>query len=941
MRNLLNPRWLLIINTLPIVVLFVLFFGQFNIIKTLLDDNSIRLWKIFGLALGVLGLLNFAYTVYAIFKKQNVSVWYAMLALLCYIPFMYLYGYHFDKIIPFSIPQWMVSRSFFLYVGTFLMPTLTYALFVLVVQVTSADKTYKAWVNFLIAIGIPVGAYLFAQIILPLWQKFDIRLGEHAFLILMIVAILVFLFFLIRGVFILVSHTSETWQKYQLAWKIPIAIVLPLLGLLINNGLFFNDFGKSGVGIFGDFNDPWFYILAVVNGIFICLPNLDNKFYRLFLWIARSVSLAYTLYFFLVFLPFLPLSIIAILLFAVGFLMLTPLVLFVVHVNELSKDFSYLKTMFSKQLLVGVSVLGFLLIPASITATYLQDKSVLHETLSYVYSPDYSKSYGLDKKSLQKTLNIIKNHKMRRNVMGGLFSYDIPYLTSYFNWLVMDNLTLSETKINAIEQIFFDKDPIDFSSENIRNKDVEISDIATTSTYDSTQKAWKSRVNLEITNNRGGAWSAEYATRLELPEGCWISDYYLYVGDKKEPGILAEKKSAMWVFSQIRNENKDPGILYYTTGNTVVFRVFPFAPNEVRKTGIEFLHKEPVTLKIDDHSVTLGNREETVYDTMETDNVVYVSAQQKRELKSVKRKPYFHFLIDVSKDQNANVNDFTDRIEQVLAMHKSLAENAKVSYVNTYVRTFSLDDNWTSNYKNQTFEGGFYLDRALRTLFFEAYQNQSDTYPVPVVVTDSIWNAVLDKDFADFKFAFPESDLFFNLDKQGVLQEHSLLHNPVKELPELKRECQFCETVLAYQLPDNSVVYLPDDNQPSIILKKSHVDVPESEIKAKHWLSALAMQGQWMSQVLHPETSDKEWLTMVKYSFISQVMTPVTSYLVVENDAQKAILKKKQAQVLSGHKSLDLDEDTRRMSEPGLVVLIVLLVIVLGLRACSNRLRGV
>ena len=320
MRNLLNPKWLFIINTLPLVVLFFLFFGQFNIIKTLLEENNIQLWKSFGLSLGILGILNFAYAVYLSLKKKKVSVWYGLLALLCYLPFIYLYGYHLDRIIPFSIPQWMVSANIFLYVGTFLMPTLAYSLFILVSHFTPKNKEHKAWVNFLIAIGIPITGYLFTQIILPLWQTFDSKFGEHTILILVIVVTIVFLFFLIRGVFILATKKAEVWQKYQLAW---------------------------------------FYILALVNGILVCLPNLENKIYRLLLFIGRSVTFAYTFYFFLVFLPFLPLSVIAIIAIGTGFLMLTPLLLFVIHINELSKDFTYLKTVLSKKLLIGVSVLGF------------------------------------------------------------------------------------------------------------------------------------------------------------------------------------------------------------------------------------------------------------------------------------------------------------------------------------------------------------------------------------------------------------------------------------------------------------------------------------------------------------------------------------------------------------------------------------------------------
>src|SRR5690606_17474506 len=134
-----------------------------------------------------------------------------------------------------------------------------------------------------------------------------------------------------------------------------------------------------------------------------------------------------------------------------------------------------------------------------------------------------------------------------------------------------------------------------------------------------------------------------------------------------------------------------------------------------------------------------------------------------------------------------------------------------------------------------------------------------------------------------------------------------------------------------------SIAYLPDNHEPSIILKKTIFEPDEIKIKEKNWKSALIMQSNWKSQILHPETSDKEWLNLVKYSFTSKVMTPVTSYLVVENEAQKAILKKKQEQVLSGNKSLDLGEGAQRMSEPGLWILAILFGFVIWYRRTRKR----
>jgi len=859
-----------------------------------------------------------------IIKKQNISVLYGLIALTCHILFIYRFGFYSDKIIPFSIPQWMIPGNMILYVGTFLMPTLAYSLFVLVAHFTPETKDHKAWKSFLIAIIIPITWYLFSQIILPLWKPVGSNFEIHTLLIFTIVGTIVFLFFLVRSIFVLVIKKTQIWSNYQLAWKIPISIILPLIGLLVNNGHLFNDFSINESGIFGDFNSFWFYVLAVLNGLFICLPNIENKLYRLFLFIGRSITFAYTFYFFIVFLPFLPFSVIAIVAIGIGFLMLTPLLLFVFHINELSKDFNYLKSQFSNNLVWGFSIVGFLVIPFFLTANYLNDRGTLNQTLEYLYSPDYSKNYSIDKTSLQKTLNVVKSHKDKNR--GGIFGSQQPYLSSYFNWLVLDNLTLSDTKINLIERIFYAKTSFELRPENIQNNKVEITNISTNSTYDKSQKAWKSWVDLEITNKSDNIWLSEYATTIELPVGTWISDYYLYVGDKKEMGILAEKKAAMWVFSNIRNENRDPGILYYLTGNKIAFRVFPFAKDEVRKTGIELLHKEPIQLTIDGNSVSLGNSEIEQETSFENENVIYVSALEKLNLKKVTRKPYFHFLVDAT--TKGNIYKYTNRIEEIINKHSNLTENAKISFVNSYVMTTSFDADWKQKFQNQNLQSGFYIDRAFKSVFYNSYKEHANSFPVIVVVTDSIQNAVFDKDFSDWSFSFPESDLFYNLNKNGNLEPHSLMSNPL-EIVKDNISLSFEHSVLEYKLKDNSVRYLHDNQQPSVILKTDLFETNDTAIKEKNWSAALSMQAKWISQILHPETSDDEWLNLVKNSFLSKVMTPVTSYLVVENEAQKAILKKKQDQVLSSNKSLDIGEDTQRMSEPSLIALSILLGLVL------------
>lgn len=401
-------------------------------------------------------------------------------------------------------------------------------------------------------------------------------------------------------------------------------------------------------------------------------------------------------------------------------------------------------------------------------------------------------------------------------------------------------------------------------------------------------------------------------------------------------GILAEKRTAKWVFSNIRNENRDPGILYYLTGNKVAFRVFPFAKNEVRKTGIELIHKEPFQFKIDKETVILGDfkkNEEKVY---ENKNIIYISAEGKQKLKKVNRKPYFHFILDATnKDSLAT---YKNRLESLVKNNKNLSENAKISFVNSYVNTTPLINGFQLNLKKIKFEGGFYLDRAIKSILFNSYKSQTNYYPVIVVITDSIKEAIINKDFLDWKFTFPESDLFYNLNKKGILESHSLILNPSKPV-NASANLSFDKTVLEYKLEDNSVKYLSDNNKPTIILKTDVFKIENKEINKKSWNSGLLMQAKWRSQILHPENSDTEWLDLVRNSFTSHIMTPVTSFLVVENEAQKAILKRKQQQVLSSNQLLDLGEEAESMSEPGFVVMLFLLGFIFWFRSKRNGIK--
>lgn len=922
MKTLLNPKWVFFINTIPVIVLFILYAREYKVIHTLLEPQSKQLWALHGFSLAALTIFNLLYCVFLIQKKRLLSLGYGICTFLLFGSYIYIYLYWSDAILPSSIPVWMVSGNTVLYPGTFLLPSLFFSLLIIIIFLTRKPKSKNGWLNFGAALIVPLFLYLFIQGIFPFWSNAagSGSFGYHISAISFASLIVLFTFFFLRSVYILLSKKSTWFFSAKLFWGLLIGIILPCIGLLVNS---------KNTNFFGDFTSPWFFILAILNGLLFCLPESENKQFQLTLFLSRCITLPFTTYFFAVFLPFVPLSIVAILFYGAGFLMLTPIALICIHISALHQQYRNLKKSQSRLLMLGA--IAFFTLPCIIILSYKFDRYSLHQALEYVYSPDLEKSYSISNGALSRVLASVEQNKDRNDF--SIVNERQPYLTNLYNWIVLDNLTLSKAKIEDLNHIFFgsarDSLPKDNMSDPISNN-VKLNNYHTSSVYDSTTNTWRSTMHLELTNISSNERLEEYVTKFDLPEGCYVTNYYLYVGKKKEPGILAEKRSAEWIFNQIKNTNRDPGMLYYSKANELTLKVFPFAKKEIRRTGIEFTHKEPIQLTIDNHPIQFGERQSLNTLTQANnsgDSIFYISALKKTILPKVHRKPYYHFIVDVSEKEAAANPSPVNTIENLLAKGGLPAKNAKISFVNSKVITMLTSDNWKAAYTNMHYKAGFFMERALQKDIIESHLNNNSEYPVFIVLTNSLENAVKAKNRSALAFTFPENNDYFVIDNKGSVASYSLNDNePTKSDP-----TQIATpAVLAYPTATKPIQYLRDDGQAAIV--STNKNYSSGLVTNNPWLAGVQLKANEQFAQLYPHVGQLRWLQDIKNSFKSKILTANTSYLVVETEAQKQALYRKQKEVLEGNKNLDIGDQVTQMDEPGIYILALFALVLIFLQ---------
>ena len=523
-----HPLWLLLTTGLPHGILLLLSYRQYTVLRSLLEPEE-RIWTA-GLALALIVLSGSAmvHAVRCWVRRKPLEPLPTLVFLGAVVPLLYLFSFLFFREVWGRVEEWMFSPlDYYLLVLSLTLPSLVYGLVLAVSWRLTRAKTKSAWRTFLGAVLIPGAYYLFFQALLPVLRRgLYPQLTVHAVAVTAIVAAVVFFFLLLRGLQLLIAGRREKLARYEPIWRVVFGLVLPMAGLVFYNhgGLFF---GRHWPGeIFGRFASPWYYILTSLEGIVLIVPGPGGGTGRRILSTGRLIMLPFSAYFFLVFLPFTPVALLFVIAGGFGFLILSPILLFIVHGVQVARDFR-----------VGrrspiLALAALLVIPGAVSAGFLVQRIRLRETLDYVYAPEYGRSERapLSAAAIGPILDGIERQKHS--------SRGTPILTPFYRWLVLDNMTLSDARLAQLRRLFLGTSTdrpedrrLTVPGENGAGVGIGIHRVAARSEYDAGKRFWVSRIDLEILNR--GERQNEFCTSFRLPEGAFLSRYHLDVGDRR------------------------------------------------------------------------------------------------------------------------------------------------------------------------------------------------------------------------------------------------------------------------------------------------------------------------------------------------------------------------------------------------------------------------
>ena len=922
---LLGPAAILWLWVLPLLVLLALNLQGYRLIEGNMDAAQHTCAHRFGLA-GLINVLAGLGLYFAARRRQPASAvgpvarfpWYGLAAIVTQTAFLWVAVSWSDDLLPRSVTDWIYTpQRFFYNQFAFAMLPLFWGMIRLACARSAKGIGRAIAFNLALAVAAPVALYVLFQVIEKA-RWFD-HIGPVVVAILVIVSGLLMFVGLMRGL-ALGLRNIDAWKP--LAERIAIlvfALVLPAGGLWLNRTMPFpNDFQAWEV-----------YALTLANAAILLLASWQHAKRPLLSLGLLCGTLPFTLYFFVVSLPFIPLSVLAVIFFGAGFLVLTPTLLLILHLSLLNKA---RRGSGGWRLLTGV--VCFLFLPVFFTVRGLADKAALNAALNYIYAPSIKADPITYPYSIVNLKRALANHRDYKN---GIY---YPLLSDYYAWLVFDDLVLPDDKLARLETAFLgetvsskNNDPLrrrdDFfggrSSLRDRNHMPRSAPPPRTVVVDNLGVGLApaggdaTTVTLTFTLRNTGDRPAEYMKTLPLPAGIFVNGFRLRIDGKAVPGRITEKKTALWVYTMIRDsERRDPGLLFFNAPDELELRVFPMAVKTPGVVEIDFL----VPARIDDAGVLGGSNDAGAVLARlggllhpklvrAGGDTVVAGGLEALSLPAVARESCLHVIVDRSADNGfdgdlpAVLRTLANKFPDAHAMRITLAnyETAGLPSESALLDTLPL-------------RGGLVADLALA----QAIRKHRDTdldAPIPgdappVRPVFVILGRKLATVAPKLEVAKAWDDLLpaleiYAMDASGaltVLQSGGRAEKPLLRLGNSVRPLVSGRPVRFKAAgPDARLEYWESASG-----SWKPVDGVTTATDGAPWSRAVTLQARQQDHDRTPGDAAADLKTLVKESRESGVMLASTSYIVVENQAQWRMLDMSERKKLDQNAALNFKE---------------------------------
>jgi hypothetical protein len=936
---------------LPILLLIALNFQGYWLIEGNMNPEE----RSHAHLLGFAGLCNLAmgvglcfvvrrYSLRRVDAEVTRSAGWGLPAVVVQVAYLWLAVGIQDELIPRTVTDWIYPPQRYLYNQfAFAMPSLFWGILRLACARAPAARGRSLVINLGMAVAAPTFLYLIFQL---LAGTEAISAMGPAIIATLVITLGLLMFIGIVRCLALGLRNVDAWSATGERIAIVLfALAMPIAGMLLNRSIPFpNDFQAWEV-----------YALTVANAVILLMASWQHERRPLLSLGLLCVTLPFTLYFFVVFLPFLPLSILAVMALGAGFLVLTPTVLLILHLGLFNKA-----RRGSGHRCAVVGVLCFLLLPGFFTVRGLADKAALNAALDHVYAPVITGepiTYPANRTNLRRALS---NHRSYKN---GIY---YPLLSDYYAWLVFDHLVLPDSKLEHLERVFFGKsgssenndwvarDRRDMfgargSSVRDRNRMPRTMPAPRTVEVDRLDVNAKATdgdatiVTLTLTLRNTGGADAEYMKTLPLPAGIYASGFRLHINGMAVPGRITEKKTALWVYTMIRDsERRDPGLLFYNSPDELELRVFPVVATTPSIVEIDFLvpakfaGMSPIAIA-KDPALVMAKLGEGLKPRLAHDERgdVIACGLDGLLVSRAERERYLHLIVDRSLENGfdgdlpAAVRMLRGRFPDVRTVRVTLAN---YEIVDLPSESGALD--------SLPLRGGFVADQALAQVIRKHRDADLDNggtsglppRPVVMILSRKAKTRTLElgvtRAWGDLTPALEihemDTEGGFVVLGDGRFEEAPLLKVGRSVRPFVRgRPVRFArsdsEARLEYWLPEESA-WRP-------------VDGVTTQASDTPWARATALQARQQDHERSPGDTSVGLKSLVKASRESGVMLASTSYIVVENSAQWRMLDVSERKKLDQNAALDFKE----APAPSALWLVVGFVLWLGVRRWSHR----